>query len=251
MQNPLQKFFYYRPFADRTLCHFLKKRLLLPEISLQTLWEEFDQHPVVLHQLPKGSWSTPLADVAIILKIVVCHHPKKLLEVGSFRGYTALYLAQHIATDARIVTVDLDPQHGEAYQNTRYADQIDRRIGKTSSALFQQDEPGSYDFIFVDADHTYDGVKYDTELLLPLLSPTGFFLWHDYANWGYFDGKNGVPEYLNELSKMLPIAHISGSDLAIYSPAWSGDQQAKYQNALLPKISPTQIDPWSTATLRG
>jgi hypothetical protein len=31
-------------------------------------------------------------------------------------------------------------------------------------------------------------------VLLPLLSPTGIFVWHDYANWGRFSGKNGVPE---------------------------------------------------------
>jgi spermidine synthase len=251
MQNPLQNFFYYRPFADRTLCHFLKQRLLLPDLSLQTLWKDFEAKPVTLHQLPKGSWSTPLADVVMLLKVVVCTNPKRLLEVGSFRGYTALYLAQHIAPDARIVTVDLDPNHGEAYQNTQYANRIDRRIGQTNSALFQQDEPGSYDFIFLDADHTYQGVKYDTELLLPLLSDTGVFLWHDYANWGYFDGKNGVPEYLNELSKTLPIAHVLGSDLAIYSPQWSGDRQANYQKALLQNITQTRTDPWATPVLRG
>jgi Methyltransferase domain len=247
----IRRFFYYRPFADRTLCHFLKQRLLLPDLSLQTLWEDFEAQPVTLHQLPKGSWSTPLADVVMLLKVVVCTNPKRLLEVGSFRGYTALYLAQHISSDARIVTVDRDPNHGEAYQNTKYADRIDRRIGQTSAALFESDRPGFYDFIFLDADHTYAGVKHDTELLLPLLSPTGYFLWHDYANWGYFDGKNGVPEYLNELSKTLPIAHISGSDLAIYSPAWSGEQKAHYQNALLPKVAPTRTDPWATAALRG
>lgn len=251
MQKTLQNFFYYRPFADRTLCHFLKQRLLLPELSLQALWNNFEDQPVILHQLPKGSWSTPLADVILLLKAIVCTAPKKILEVGSFRGYTALYIAQHVAADARIVTVDRDPNHGEAYRNTHYVDRIDRRIGQTSQALFQQDEPESYDFIFLDADHRYAGVKHDTELLLPLLSPSGYFLWHDYANWGYFDGKNGVPEYLNELSKTLPIAHISGSDLAIYSPAWKNEKQEVYQNALLSKVAPTRTDPWSTAILRG
>lgn len=251
MKKSWQNFFYYRPFADRTLCHFLKQRLQLPELSLSALWEDFEEKPIVFQQFPKGSWSTPLADVAMLLKVVVCTHPKTLMEVGSFRGYTALSLAQHMAPDARMVTVDRDPNHGEAYRNTLYAERIDRRIGKTSPELFQADRQGSYDFIFLDADHTYSGVKYDTEILLPLLSPIGYFLWHDYANWGYFDGKNGVPEYLNELSQTLPIAHISGSDVAMYCPAWSGDRQADYQAALFPKMTPNQIDPWATTTLRG
>ncbi len=249
--NMLTKFFYYRPFADLTLCHFLKKRLTLPNLLLEEYFDNFDTHPVTLHQLPKGAWSTPLADVIMLLKIAVCSQAKKLMEVGSFRGYTALYLAQHVSPDAKIVTVDRYPEHGEAYRNTQYAHRIERRVGETSPEIFQQDSPGSYDFIFLDADHSYEAVKHDTELLLPLISPNGFLVWHDYANWGYFDGKNGVPEYLKELSERLPIAHVIGSDLAVYSPAWSREQKHLYEKAIVQKLHHTQIDAWTTASLRG
>lgn len=249
--NPVKNFFYYRPFADLTLCHFLKKRLTLPDILLGQLFDNFDDQPVIFHQFPRGAWSTPLADVASLLKVVVCSQPKRLMEVGSFRGYTALYLAQHITSDAKIVTVDQYPDHGEAYRNTPYSSMIERRVGETSKEIFQQDVPGSYDFIFLDADHSYGSVKHDTELLLPLLSPNGFFLWHDYANWGYFDGKNGVPEYLKELSTKLPIAHIMGSDVAIYSPAWAGSQKQRYLQAIQSNTNPTLVEVWETTSLRG
>lgn len=249
--SPFKNFFYYRPFADRTLCHFLKQRLYLPDISLQELFEDFDKQPVKLYQLPRGGWSTPLADVVMLLKILVSSKPKKLLEIGSFRGYTALYFAQHVSDDAKIVTVDRYPEHGEAYRNTPFASMIERRVGETSAEMFQHDNLGSYDLIFIDADHSYSGVKHDTELVLPLVSPTGFIVWHDYANWGYFDGKNGVPEYLKELSEKLPIAHIIGSDLAIYSPAWTGVQKQRYESALQQKVHPNQVQPWQTEFLRG
>jgi predicted O-methyltransferase YrrM len=247
----LKKFFYYRPFADRTLCHFLKQRLTLPNISVQELFENFNEQPITLNQLPQGAWSTPVADVVMLLKIIVCTKPKKLMEVGSFRGYTALYMAQHISPDAKIVTIDRYPDHGEAYLNTPYASMIERRVGETNPEMFQQDVPGSYDLIFIDADHSYSGVKNDTELILPLVSQNGFILWHDYANWGYFDGKNGVPEYLKELSEELPIAHIIGSDVAIYSPAWAGEQKQHYLKAIQSNVNPTQVDVWETTLLRG
>lgn len=249
--NMLKQFFYYRPFADITLCHFLRERLTLPDVSLQELFEDFDRQPVSLHQLPCGDWSTPLADVVMLLKLAVCSNPKKLLEVGSFRGYTALYLAQHVSPEAKIVTVDRYREHGEAYRNTPFASMIERRIGETSASMFQQDLPGSYDLIFIDADHSYSAVKHDTELVLPLVSPTGFIVWHDYANWGYFDGKNGVPEYLKELSERLPIAHVIGSDMAIYSPDWARDHKQHYQHAIQQKVQPNKVDPWTTASLRG
>lgn len=247
----LKSFFYYRPFADRTLCHFLKQRMCLPDLQLQNLFEDFDQQPIMFHQFPQGAWSTPLADVAMLLKLAVCTKPKRLMEVGSFRGYTALYLAQHTPTDAQIVTVDQYPDHGEAYRHSPYAEKIERRVGKTSPELFAADLPGSYDLIFIDADHSYEGVKHDTELVLPLVAPNGFLVWHDYANWGYFDGKNGVPEYLGELASRLPIAHVLGSDLAIYSPAWAAEKQIQFQQALQEKLAPQQIDPWKTAAMRG
>jgi hypothetical protein len=247
----LRKIFYYRPFADRTLCHFLKQRLVLPDISLQELFPNFNDQPVTLNQLPRGAWSTPLADIVMLLKVIVCTQSKKLMEVGSFRGYTALYMAQHISPDAKIVTVDRYPEHGEAYINTPYAAMIERRVGETSKEIFSQDVPGSYDLIFIDADHSYSGVKHDTELVLSLVSENGFILWHDYANWGYFDGKNGVPEYLKELSEKLPIAHIIGSDVAIYSPAWAGEKKQLYLKAIQSNINPTQVDVWETTSLRG
>ncbi|MTJ07924.1 O-methyltransferase [Anabaena sp. UHCC 0204] len=247
----LKNFFYYRPFADRTLCHFLKQRLVLPDISLQGLFPNFNDQPVTLNQLPCGAWSTPLADIVMLLKVIVCTQPKKLMEVGSFRGYTALYMAQHISPDAKIVTVDRYPEHGEAYLNTPYASIIERRVGETNTEMFQQDSKDSYDLIFIDADHSYSGVKNDTELVLPLVSQNGFIVWHDYANWGYFDGKNGVPEYLKELSEKLPIAHITGSDVAIYSPAWAGEKKHIYESAIQQKVRSTEVNPWNTDYLRG
>lgn len=249
--NAFKKFFYYRPFADRTLCHFLKQRMSLPDLHVNKLFEDFDQQPIMFHQFPQGAWSTPLVDVAMLLKLAVCAQPRRLMEVGSFRGYTALYLAQHTPPDAQIVTVDQYPEHGEAYCHSPYAGKIERRVGKTSSELFANDKPGSYDLIFLDADHSYAGVKRDTELLLPLVAPEGYLVWHDYANWGYFDGKNGVPEYLRELATKLPIAHVLGSDLAIHSPAWAAEKQVQFRQALQEKLAPHQTDPWQTAAMRG
>jgi len=247
----LKRFFYYRPFADRTLCHFLKQRMSLPDLHLPKLFEDFDQQPIMFHQLPQGAWSAPLADVAMLLKLAACSKPKRLMEVGSFRGYTALYLAQHTTEDAKIVTVDQYPDHGEAYRDLPLAKKIERRVGKTSPELFATDPPGSYDLIFIDADHSYAGVKHDTELMLPLVAHNGFLVWHDYANWGYFNGKNGVPEYLGQLATQLPIAHVLGSDLAIYSPAWAVEKQSQFQQSLQKKLAPHQLDTWKTAAVRG
>ena len=253
----VRRWAYHRPFADRTLCHFLRGRLALPPLALPALLDDFDARPVTLREVPRGGWSTPLADVVMLLKLAVCTAPKRLLEIGSFRGYTALFLAQHTAEDARIVTVDRYPEHGEAYRDTPWAAKVERRVGETGPALFAADAPGSYDLIFIDADHAYESVRRDTELALPLVAPGGYVVWHDYANWGYFDGKNGVPEYLGELAarRGLPVAHVAGTDLALHSPAWGveGDPaRARYLRALQPESgNEVGSDPWNSAGVRA
>lgn len=188
----------------------------------------------------------------MLLKIAVCTEPKRLMEIGSFRGYTALFLAQHVSPDAKIVTIDRHPDHGEAYRKTSLAGMIERRIGETDRAMFARDESASYDLIFVDADHSYRSVRKDTELVLPLLSPAGFIVWHDYANWGYFDGQNGVPEYLGELGTKLPIGHILGSTLAIHSPSWvSGAGRERFRLATQVEAREIGADPWQGNLPRG
>ena len=82
-----------------------------------------------------------------------------------------------------------------------------------SIEAFSRDQRESVDMIFLDADHTYAAVKRDTEILLPLLSPTGIFVWHDYANWGSFSRQNGVPEFLHEFSEAVS----SSADLRFVS----------------------------------
>src|SRR5882762_2492422 len=152
----LSSFFHNRPFADRTLCQFLRRRLTLPRLSLSDLFPDFNERLVSIGQLPHGSWSTPLSDLVMLLKIAVCTEPKRVMEIGSYRGYTALFLAQHISPDARIVTIDRHPDHGEAYRKTSLASMIERRVGATDRAMFERDESASYDLIFVDADHSYE-----------------------------------------------------------------------------------------------
>jgi hypothetical protein len=248
----MRSFFASRPFADRTLCHFLRRRLTLPVLSLTDLFPDFNERIVSIGQIPRGSWSTPLADLVMLLKIAVCSEPKRLMEIGSYRGCTALFLAQHLSPDARIVTIDRHPDHGEAYRETSLARMIERRVGETDRAMFGRDEAASYDLIFIDADHSYRSVRKDTELVLPLLSPTGFIVWHDYANWGYFSGQNGVPEYLGELGARLPVGHVLGSTLAIHSPSWiSGAGGERFRSATQVEAREIGANPWQGNLPRG
>ena len=109
----------------------------------------------MLTELPYGPWSSPVADIVMLAKIALCLRPRRVLEVGSYRGYTAKLLAAHTSPDARSVAFDRDPHHGAAYRNSPLAAKIERRVGEVSPEAFDIDQTTSYDLIFLDADHTY------------------------------------------------------------------------------------------------
>ena len=218
------------PKFEALLCQLLlPKRLTLPRIPLQRLFPEMDNIPVVLRRLSRGEWSTPIGGVVQLLKIAVSTKPRKILELGSYEGGTAFLMAHNTSNDCLIVAVDQFDGHGGAYAGSPLAARIERRVGKSSAGLFEQDANESYDLIYIDADHTYAGVKKDTELRLRLVRPDGFILWHDYANWGRLSGSNGVVEYLNQLSATLPLCVIQNSAVALPCPAWKDTRRDEYE----------------------
>jgi SAM-dependent methyltransferase len=242
-----------RPRLTAAMSALDKGRLKLPIVDLSTLFDDFNSQPVTLTDLPMGPWSSPIADVVILAKISLCLRPRRVLEVGCYRGYTTKLLAAHTLPDARIVAFDRDPRHGEAYRDSPLTAKIERRVGELSPEAFEVDPRGSYDLIFLDAHHAYASVKRDTKILLPLLAPNGIFIWHDYANWGRFTQNNGVPEFLHEFSATHPIVAIAGSWLAAHAPSWTSGAGAEQ---LAKACHETQLllsgeDAWSTGILRG
>ena len=70
---------------------------------------------------------------------------------------------------------------------------------------------GPFNFVFIDADHSYEGVKRDTELACSVLCAAGGIIaWHDYHH-----ELPGVVRYLNELEAVKHrIIHIAETRIA-------------------------------------
>ena len=58
----------------------------------------------------------------------------------------------------------------------------DVKFFNSSTDLFFKNNNNKYDCIFIDADHTYEGVKKDFENSLDCLNENGFLIFHDIAN---------------------------------------------------------------------
>jgi caffeoyl-CoA O-methyltransferase len=103
---------------------------------------------------------------------------KRVIEVGTFTGYSALSVALALPEDGSLIACDVSEEWtavGRPYwEEAGVAERIDLRIAPATEsldALIAQGEVGRFDFAFIDADKTnYDGYY---ERLLTLLRPGG------------------------------------------------------------------------------
>ncbi len=98
---------------------------------------------------------------------------RRVLEVGTFTGYSALVVALALPADGRIITCDVDEDMTAIAQ--RYwaeagvADKIDLRLGPavdTLDALLADGGADTFDFAFVDADKESYDAYYERALAL-------------------------------------------------------------------------------------
>lgn len=106
--------------------------------------------------------------------LVVLQRPRLVLEIGTFSGGSALWMAGALEGDARLITLEADPEHA-AFARERFARagadgaRIELREGDALTTLAELDGP--FDLVFIDADKT--GYPAYLEAVLPKLAPRG------------------------------------------------------------------------------
>jgi caffeoyl-CoA O-methyltransferase len=101
---------------------------------------------------------------------------RRVLELGTFTGYSSICMASALPEGGRLVTCDVDPEAVEIAR--RYAgeagvvDRIDYRLGPAIETLRELDGP--FDLVFIDADK--DGYVDYYEAVLPKLADDGMIV---------------------------------------------------------------------------
>lgn len=80
--------------------------------------------------------------------------PSKVLEIGTYTGYSALCLAEGLAEGGKIVTIDINEELEDTvrgyFNESGLADYIDYRIGNALEIIPAL--PDKFDLVFIDAD---------------------------------------------------------------------------------------------------
>jgi len=116
------------------------------------------------------------------------------VEIGAYKGKSAVYMAEEIIKSKKDITfwaVDTfegtkDEQHDEDFFEEFLANiepvKMNIKFHKEDSKqAYKRYEDNSIDFLFIDGDHTYKGVKADLTNWYPKVKQGGIIAGHDYA----------------------------------------------------------------------
>ena len=98
---------------------------------------------------------------------------RRVLEIGTYSGYSALSMAAGLAPGGHIDTCEVDEQHAEVARRyiarSPYADRITVHLGPALETIAGLE--GEFDFVFIDADK--ENYRNYYEAILPRLAERG------------------------------------------------------------------------------
>ncbi len=101
---------------------------------------------------------------------------RRVLEIGTFTGYSAICLAQGVLEDGLVHTIEIDEElfedAKERFENSPLADKIIAHLGNAAEIIPQINE--LWDLVFIDADKTNYALYYD--LCMPQLNSGGLII---------------------------------------------------------------------------
>jgi hypothetical protein len=134
-----------------------------------------------------------------------------IAEVGVFQGYNSDTLI-NIFNPEKIFLIDTffsndhwtqkftKEKHLEFVQNKFKNNPSVKILQGLSYEMLNVIDDRSLDYIYIDADHTYDGVKKDTNLSLQKIKKGGIIQFNDYTNYSIVEKHPyGVLDVVNEL----------------------------------------------------
>jgi len=154
-------------------------------------------------------------EITQLLQIVKLVKPRVVLEIGTAKGGTLFMFTRVASSDGTLISIDLPggPFGGgypawmgrfiRSFGRGNQSIHLIRADSHASSTLLQVQEllgEKRVDFLFIDGDHSYEGVKKDFEMYSPLVRPGGVLAFHDVCP-GPPENVGGVPALWLEVSK--------------------------------------------------
>jgi predicted O-methyltransferase YrrM len=151
---------------DYVAAHSTPVPPLLAELIATTQRETGDQAVMLSGQVEGG----------LLQMLVFASGARRVLEIGTFTGFSAQMMAAALPPDGTLITCDLDPRTIETargfFKRSPHGAKIELREGPALETIARLDGP--FDLVFIDADkENYENYY---EAALPLLAPRGLIV---------------------------------------------------------------------------
>jgi caffeoyl-CoA O-methyltransferase len=137
------------------------------------------EHPVLAElrrttaEMPNASMQIAPEEGALLAMLVRLLPARRILEVGTFTGYSSTAMALAQPADGRVVCCDVSEEWTDiarrAWTDAGVADRVTLRLGpavETMDALLAAGEAATYDLVFIDADKESYDAYYERALQL-------------------------------------------------------------------------------------
>lgn len=167
---------------------------------------------------------TALQDYQALAAVLLYVKPKRIFEIGTYLGGTSEFFL-NVLPECRVVSIAyINPLlnvFGRKFNNSELSrKEVGVLVSEANKHRFHQlygnshdlvardllAEFGPFDLVFVDGDHSREGVHLDTELAKQIIQDAGTICWHD---------ANPKKEYLpvrRYLENELPLCALATSD---------------------------------------
>jgi caffeoyl-CoA O-methyltransferase len=158
--------------------------VIVPEEIEGYAEEHTTAHPDLLERLAQETRATLRApqmltgpvEGRLLQFLVFATGARRVLELGTYSGYSALSMAEGLPPDGELHTSEIDEQHAEVARRyiseSRYSDRIHVHLGPAIETIERLG--GEWDLAFVDADK--QGYRDYYEAVLPRLSERGLMV---------------------------------------------------------------------------
>mgnify|MGYP001812620942 CR=1 FL=1 len=152
--------------------------------------------------LAAGQLDSPVVG-RLLAMLVHLTGARRVLEIGTYTGYSALCVAEALPPEGRVVTCEVDPEHArmarEHIAGTPFKDQIEIRLGRALKTVAGLEGP--FDFAYIDAELI--GYRAYLDAVLPKLAAGGFIVANNVLWKGHVletDGRDAATQAMAEFN---------------------------------------------------
>ncbi|RYI09689.1 MAG: class I SAM-dependent methyltransferase [Acetobacteraceae bacterium] len=150
--------------------------------------------PVMAESLLASEGMMHQRDIEALTALLLALQPKRIFEIGTYKGASS-ELMLRLLPEAQVISIAyVNPAETRQFNNDELgADEVGALVSAANRARYTQligdshqidpvafvRDHGRMDLVFIDGDHSRDGVRQDTALADAILAPGGAIAWHD------------------------------------------------------------------------